>query len=110
MSANSTVVSRWFERPLIAVGILAVGLIVGVLVITLPSVGTRSVAVVRENENIMKRSIDASRGAGFDFADHELRVAGGYGLVAAEERGAGFDFMDHELRHAGGYTLAAATK
>ncbi|MBN1247838.1 MAG: hypothetical protein JXC32_09280 [Anaerolineae bacterium] len=50
----------------------------------------------------------AARGAAFDFLDHELRYAGGYGLVPEPrvERGADFDFLDHELRYAGGYGFA----
>ena len=94
MSANSPVFKRWFKRSLIAVTILAVGLIVGILVITPPSAETQSAAVVTEVE----------RDTGFDFLDHELRFAGGYALVAPAERDAGFDFVDHELRFAGGVT------
>ena len=124
MLANSLVVKRWFKR-LVAVAILAVGLILGIFVITLPPAETQSAAVVTENEDSVQRGIDASaaqysamaeyyaaaapveRGAGFDFVDHELRFAGGYALAAPAERGADFDFVDHELRFAGGYTLAA---
>jgi hypothetical protein len=128
MSANSPVVKRWFKRFLVATGILAVGLILGILVITPPSAETQSAAVVTENEDSLQRGIDASaaqysamaeydaaaapaeRGADFDFVDHELRFAGGYALVAPAERGAGFDFVDHELRFAGGYALTAASR
>ena len=74
-------------------GVLAVGLIVGSLVFTLPPAASQSVAVGRE--------------AGFDFLDHELAYAGGYDLVTTAERAAGFDFLDHELRYAGGYGLVA---
>jgi hypothetical protein len=105
MSANSPVVKRWFKRSLVAMTILAVGLIVGILVITPPSAETQSVVFVTENEDSIERA--AERGADFDFVDHELRFAGGYALAAPAERGAGFDFMDHELRFAGGYALAA---
>jgi hypothetical protein len=73
---------------------LAVGLIVGSLVFTLPPAASQSVAVGRE--------------AGFDFLDHELAYAGGYGLVAAGERAVGFAFLDRELAYAGGYGLVAA--
>ena len=125
MSANSPVVKRWIKRFLVAMTTLAVGLIVGILVITPPSAETQSAAVVTENEDSLQRGIDASaarytamaeydaaaapaeRGAGFDFVDHELRFAGGYALVAPAERGADFDFVDHELRFAGGYALVA---
>jgi uncharacterized protein YjeT (DUF2065 family) len=105
MSANSPVVKRWFKRFLVALTTLAVGLIVGILMITPPSAETQSAAVVTENEDSVQRA--AERGAGFDLVDHELRFAGGYALVAPAERGAGFDFVDHELRFAGGYTLIA---
>jgi hypothetical protein len=60
MSANSPVVKRWFKRFLVAVGILAVGLIVGILVITPPPAETQSAAVVTENEDSIQRGIDAS--------------------------------------------------
>ena len=129
MSANSHVVKRWFKRFLVAVGILAVGLILSSFVVTVPPAETQSVAVVTENEDSVQRGIDTSaaqyssamaeyyaaaapaeRGAGFDFVDHELRFAGGYALAAPAERGAGFDFVDHELRFAGGYALAAPTE
>ncbi len=60
MSANSPVVKRWFKRFLVAVGILAVGLILGILVITPPPAETQSVAVVTENEDSIQRGIDAS--------------------------------------------------
>jgi hypothetical protein len=105
MSANSPVVKRWFKRFLVAVGILAVGLILGSFVVTVPAAETQSAAVVTENEDSIQHA--AERGAGFDFVDHELRYAGGYALAAPAERGAGFDFVDHELRYAGGYALAA---
>jgi hypothetical protein len=73
MSANSPVVKRWFKRSLVALTTLAVGLIVGILLITPPPAETQSAAVVTEVE----------RGADFDFVDHELRFAGGYTLTAA---------------------------
>jgi hypothetical protein len=60
MSANSPVVKRWFKRFLVAMTILAVGLILGILVITLPPAETQSAAVVTENEDSLQRSIDAS--------------------------------------------------
>ena len=108
MLANSPVVKRWFKR-LVAVSILAVGLILSIFVITLPSAETQSAAVVTEAE-YYAAAAPAERGAGFDFVDHELRFAGGYALAAPAERGAGFDFVDHELRFAGGYALTAASK
>jgi hypothetical protein len=125
MSANSPVFKRWFKRSLIAVTILAVGLIVGILVITPPSAETQSAAVVTEVErdtgfDFLDHELrfaggyalvaPAERGADFDFVDHELRFAGGYALVAPAERDAGFDFVDHEMRFAGGYGLTAASK
>ena len=47
------------------------------------------------------------RDAAFDFVDHELMYAGGYGLLpgVTAERDAAFDFVDHELMYAGGYDL-----
>lgn len=84
------------------------------------------------------RGLIAPRGAAFDFLDHELAYAGGYGLrpvpnvLRGEEafyfsdhelayaggyelrpfalvaRGEAFDFLDHELAHAGAYGLCAA--
>jgi hypothetical protein len=57
MSANSPVVKRWFKRSLVAMGILAVGLIVGILVITPPAAETESAAVVTDS---IQRGIDAS--------------------------------------------------
>ncbi len=60
MSANSPVVKRWFKRFLIAVGILAVGLILGSFVVTVPAAETQSAAVVTENEDSIQRGIDAS--------------------------------------------------
>ena len=109
MSANSPVVKRWFKRFLVAMTILAIGLIVSILVINPPPAETQSAAVVTENEDSVQRGIDAAkRGADFDFVDHELRFAGGYALAAPAEREAGFDFVDHELRFAGGYALTAA--
>ena len=50
MSAHSLVVKQWFERSLVAVGILAVGLIVGSLVVTVPRAETQLAAAVTENE------------------------------------------------------------
>jgi hypothetical protein len=60
MSANSPVVKRWFKRFLVAVGILAVGWILGSFVVTPPSAETQSAAVVTENEDSLQRGIDAS--------------------------------------------------
>jgi hypothetical protein len=60
MSANSPVVKRWFKRFLVAMTILAVGLIVGILVVTPPPAETQSAAVVTENEDSIQRGIDAS--------------------------------------------------
>jgi len=60
MSANSPVVKRWFKRFSVAVGILAVGLILGSFVVTVPPAETQSAAVVTENEDSLQRGIDAS--------------------------------------------------
>ena len=57
MSANSHVVKRWFKRFLVAVGILAVGLIVGSFVVTPPPAETQSAAVVTDS---LQRGIEAS--------------------------------------------------
>jgi hypothetical protein len=57
MSANSPVVQRWFKRSLVAVGILAVGLIVGSFVVTPPPAETQSAAVVTDS---LQRGMDAS--------------------------------------------------
>ena len=115
MSADSPVVKRWLEpyKPfVIAMAILAVGLILGIVVIALPPAETQSAAVVAGNEGSVQRGLDtgaaiAERGADF-FLDHELMVAGGYALVAAAEWEAGFNFLDHELMYAGGYALRPA--
>ena len=115
MLADSPVVKRWLEpyKPsVIGVAILAVGLILGIVVIALPSAETQSAAVVARNEGNVQRGLDAGaaiaeRGADF-FLDHELMVAGGYALVAATEREAGFSFLDHEMKYAGGYALRPA--
>jgi len=64
MSANPLVVKRWFKRFLIAVGILAVGLTVGSFVITVPWAETESAAVVTENEDSVRRGIDAAERGG----------------------------------------------
>ena len=103
MSANSPIVKRWFKRSLVAVGILAVGLIVGSFVVTPPPAETESAAVVTENEDSLQRGIDASAARYAAMAEY-------YALVAAAERGVDFDFVDHELRFAGGYALIAARK
>jgi type II secretory pathway component PulM len=60
MSANSPVVKRWFKRVLVAVGILAVGWILGSFVVTPPSAETQSAAAITENEDSLQRGIDAS--------------------------------------------------
>jgi hypothetical protein len=119
MLADSPVVKRWLEpyKPfVIAVAILAVGLILGIVVIALPPAETQSAAVVAGNEGRVQRGLGAGaaiaeRGADF-FLDHELMYAGGYALrpAAAVGRGADFDFLDHELRVAGGYALVAAAE
>jgi len=104
MSADSSGVKRSLVGVLIA---LAVGLVLSIL-ITRPSAVTGSLAAVSQYEN---SSVDiASRDADFDFVDHELRYAGGYGLqpASAAARSASFDFLDHELRYAGGYGLHPA--
>ena len=116
MSTNSSVARRWtksFKPTSVAMTILAAGLILGIVAIAVLPAVTRSAAVVTENEYSVPPGIGAStaaaeRGADFEFLDHELRVAGGYGLgsAAAAERGADFYFLDHELLVAGGYTLA----
>ena len=120
MSANSSVV----KRSLVAMTILALGLILSVGVVTLPP------AAASEPED---SAGEIERGADFDFLDHELMYAGrlspdvpaergpdfyaldhellyagryGPGTVA---RGADFDFLDHELMYAGGYALRPAT-
>jgi hypothetical protein len=59
MSANSPVVKRWFKRFLVAMTILAVGLIVNILVITPPPAETQSAAVVTENEDSLQSGIEA---------------------------------------------------
>jgi hypothetical protein len=119
MLADSPVVKRWLElyKPsVVGMTILAVGLILGIVVIALAS-ATQSAAVVAGDEDSVQRDMDsgaaiAERGADFDFLDHELVVAGGYALrpAATVERGADLDFMDHELRYAGGYGLVAAER
>ena len=58
----------------------------------------------------MRPAAGAERGADFDFLDHELMVAGGYGLAAAAEREADSYFLDHELMYAGGYALRPAAR
>ena len=60
MSANSHVVKRWFKRFLVAVGILAVGWILGSFVVTVPAAETQLAAAVTENEDSLQRGIDAS--------------------------------------------------
>jgi hypothetical protein len=115
MLADSPVVKRWLElyKPsVVGMTILAVGLILGIVVIALAP-ATQSAAVVAGNEDSVQRDMDAGaavaeRGADFDFLDHELMVAGGYALAAAAERDAGFSFLDHELKYAGGYALRPA--
>jgi hypothetical protein len=57
MSANSTLVKRWFKRSLVAVGILAVGLTVVSFVVTPPPAETESAAVVTDS---IERGIDAN--------------------------------------------------
>jgi len=116
MLTDSPVVKRWLEpyKPsVIAMAILAVGLILGIVVIALPPAETQSAVVVAGNEDSVQRGLDAGaaiveRGADFYFLDHELMVAGGYVLAAAAERGTGFDFLDHEMMYAGGYALRPA--
>jgi len=49
MLANSPLVKRWFKRSWVAVTILAVGLILGILGVTLPPAETQSAAAVTEN-------------------------------------------------------------
>ena len=56
MSANSPVVKRF----LVTMTILAVGLIVGIFVITPPPVESQSAVAVIEKEDSMQRGIDAS--------------------------------------------------
>ena len=103
------------NRSLVAtlISVLTVGLMLVVAITLLPAV-TGSAASVTLNRVGVQRDTDASvsaaeRAADFDFADHELRYAGGYVLSpAAVGKGADFDFADHELRYAGGYALSPA--
>jgi hypothetical protein len=106
MSANSPIVRRSLVATIISV--LAVGLIL-TIVITLPPAASRSVVAVTGYQDSAEPAREAVlREVGLDFADHELRYAGGYGLspAAEAERAADFDFVDHELRYAGGYSLS----
>jgi hypothetical protein len=60
MSAEPLVLNRWSTRFLVAMALLAVGLIVGIVVIThLPAV-TQSAVVVTGNEASIRRGVDAS--------------------------------------------------
>ena len=118
MSTNSSVARRWTKslKPTsVTMTILAAGLILGIVAIAVLPAVTRSAAVVTENEYSVPPGIGAStaaaeRGADFEFLDHELMVAGGYGLrpATAAKRGTDFDFLDHELVLAGGYGLRLA--
>lgn len=101
MLANSAVVKRSLVAVLI---VLVVGSILA-LVIARPAAVTGSEAAVAERPD--SAAAVTARGADFDFLDHELRVAGGYGIVpvSAVPRGEAFDFLDHELKYAGGYEL-----
>ena len=128
MLADSPVVKRWLElyKPsVVAVTILAVGLILGVVVVALAPAETQSATVVAERGAdfsfldhelkyaggyALRPAAGVERGADFDFIDRELKVAGGYGLVAVAERETGFDFLDRELACAGGYSLVAAER
>jgi hypothetical protein len=108
MSANSPIVRRSLVATIISV--LAVGLIL-TIVITLPPAASRSVVAVTGYQDSAEPAREAVlREVGLDFADHELRYAGGYSLslASAVKRGAGFDFVDHEMMYAGGYGLRPA--
>ncbi|MDH7475004.1 MAG: hypothetical protein QHJ74_13525 [Anaerolineae bacterium] len=59
MSANSLVIKQWLKPVVVAMTILAVGLIVGILVSTIPTAETQPAAIVTENEDSLQRSIDA---------------------------------------------------
>ena len=59
MSVTSPVARRWFKRDVVAMSVLAVGLIVGALVIAAPLAVLQS-AVVTEIEDSIQRGIDAS--------------------------------------------------
>ncbi len=60
MSAHSLVVKQWLKPVVVAMTILAVGLVLSILVTTLPTTETRSAAVITEKENSVQRGIDAS--------------------------------------------------
>jgi hypothetical protein len=110
MSANSPIVRRSLVATIISV--LAVGLIL-TIVITLPPAASRSVVAVTGYQDSAEPAREAVlREVGLDFADHELRYAGGYSLslASAVKRGTAFDFVDHELRYAGGYGLSPAAE
>ena len=118
MSTNSSVARRWTKslKPTsVTMTILAAGLILGIVAIAVLPAVTRSAAVVTENEYSVPPRIEAStaaaeRGTDFDFLDHELMIAGGYGLrpATAAKKGTDFDFLDHELMRAGAYGLRPA--
>ena len=59
MSANSFVLKRGFDGLLVAAALVAVGLIVGILVI-MPKAGTLPTAVVAEAESSIQRARDAA--------------------------------------------------
>lgn len=93
------------KRSLIGLLVVVVaGLIATVLIPRPSSMSAPAAAATGDQDRV---ALWAVRGAGFDFADHELRYAGGYGLrpASAVLRGADFDFVDHEFRYAGSYGL-----
>ena len=61
MLVNSPVVKQWFKRSLLAMTLLAVGLVVGILVITPPPAETQSAIVVTENESSSQRAFEPTR-------------------------------------------------
>jgi hypothetical protein len=106
MLANSRVLKR--SLVAVAIALLMVGLVSILAIIGSPA-GTESTTAAAEPEG--SPADVAARRADFDFVDHELRYAGGYGLRLSTvgARGEAFDFADHELRYGGGYGLRLST-